>query len=43
VEAAFSSATVIAAIALLGATVALCFGIACVTVLKLRAAGADQT
>ena len=42
VEAAFSGATVIAAIALLCATVALCFGIACVTVLNLRAAGTDQ-
>jgi hypothetical protein len=38
-EEAYSNSTVIAVVALLGATVALCFGIACFTVLKLRAAG----
>jgi len=42
-EKAFSKSTVIVAIALLCATVALCFGAACLTVLKLRAAGVDST
>ncbi|HEV8390932.1 MAG TPA: hypothetical protein VGQ35_13865 [Dongiaceae bacterium] len=37
----FSRSAVIAAVALLSATVAACFGMACATVLKLRAAGAE--
>jgi len=39
---AYSKSTVIGAIALLCATVALCFAMACVTVLKLRAAGSGE-
>ncbi|WP_162917181.1 hypothetical protein [Dongia deserti] len=38
---AYSSSTVIVAIGLLCATVALCFGLACFTLLKLRGAGTE--
>ncbi len=40
-QGSYSKSTVIAAMALLSATVALCFGIACFTILKLRPAASD--
>jgi len=42
-QGAYSRSTVIIAIALVCATVALCFGMACVTVLKLRTAGSGKS